>query len=293
MRKEIVVGYENKDLVGYFWDEVASPKAVVQIVHGMQEHAKRYDDFAKFLNSKGFIVFASDLRGHGETCGNVNDLGHTNGDIFNEIVKDQIIITELLQKQYDLPVYVLGHSFGSFITQRYIQECSLAKKVVICGSAYTKTFIMWMGGLVANLTALFKGSHTRARLIEKLSFGSYAKNFEHGNWLCSDESVFEAYKKDPYCGTPFPVCFYKSMFKNVFNNYKHLKNISKDQQVFLIAGDKDPVGENGKLVEKLYAVYKKHGVDVSLKLYKNDRHEILNGVNKREVYADIVNFFEK
>lgn len=293
MRKEIIVGFENKDLTAYYWDEVNNPKAVVQIIHGMQEHAKRYDEFAKFLNSKGYIVFASDLRGHGETCGNISDLGHTNGDIFKEIVSDQIIITEKLKKQYDLPVYVVGHSFGSFITQRYVQLCKLSDKAVICGSAYTKTPLMWCAKIIAYLTAFFKGNHAPAKLIEKLSFGAYKKQFENENWLCTDDEVFKKYIEDPYCGTPFPVCFYKSMFSNILKNYKYLNMITPEQKIFLISGDKDPVGGNGKLVKKLYAVYKKKNINVTLKLYEDEKHEILNGVKKFEVFNDVVNFFEK
>lgn len=291
MRKEIIVGFENKDLTAYFWDDVKNAKAVVQIIHGMQEHAKRYDHVAKELNKAGFIVFASDLRGHGETVGDVKFLGHTNGDIFKEIVEDQKIITKMLCEKYNLPVYVLGHSFGSFITQRYVQECNLSKKAVICGSAYTKTALMKAGQIFAYITGFFKGNHTTAKFIESLSFGSYKKQFEDGNWLVTDKQVFEDYKADPYCGTPFPACFYKSMFKNVTANYKNLKNIDKEQKIFLIAGDKDPVGSNGKSVEKLFEVYKKNSVDVQLKLYKNDKHEILNGENKAEVIKDVIEFF--
>lgn len=293
MRKEIIVGYENKDLTAYFWDEVENAKAVVQIIHGMQEHAKRYDEFAQELNKAGFIVFASDLRGHGETAGNVEDLGHTNGDIFKEIVSDQILITEKLKNKYDLPVYIFGHSFGSFITQRYIQVCNLSEKVVICGSAYTNTFLMKAANIMAHLTGFFKGNHSPAKLIENMSFGSYAKAFDNGNWLSTDESVFEKYKQDPYCGTPFPACFYKSMFKNIVRNYRDLKLITPEQRVLLIAGTDDPVGGKGKLVEKLFKVYKRHNVDVNMILYDNERHELVNGLQKQKVISDIVDFYSK
>ena len=291
MRKEIVVGYENRDLTAYYWDDVKEPKAVIQIIHGMQEHAKRYDEFAKVLNKAGFIVFASDLRGHGETAGRVEDLGHTNGDIFKEIVSDQVIITEKLKKDYDLPVYIFGHSYGSFITQRYIQVCNLSQKAIICGSAHTKNLLMGAANVIAHLTGFFKGNHTTAKLIEKMSFGGYAKGFEDGNWLTTDTAVFEAYKADPYCGTPFPACFYKSMFKNLVRNYRDLKLITPEQKVLLIAGKLDPVGSNGKSVEKLYNTYKKHKVNVDMILYDDERHEIINGLKKEQVWNDIIDFY--
>ena len=82
MKEEIIQGFNNYDIAAYLWDDVSSPKAVIQIVHGMQEHASRYDHFAKYLNKNGFIVFATDHRGHGKTAGDVKLLGHTNSDIF-------------------------------------------------------------------------------------------------------------------------------------------------------------------------------------------------------------------
>ena len=105
MKTVKIKGYQDFQLVGYIWDNVENPKGVVQIIHGMQEHAKRYDDFAKFLNTQGLIVFASDLRGHGQTA-IINNLpfGYSDGDIFMEIVQDQIIITDYLSKKYKLPV---------------------------------------------------------------------------------------------------------------------------------------------------------------------------------------------
>ena len=96
-----IKGYQDFELSCYVWDKVDNPKGVIQIIHGMQEHAKRYSDFAKFANTQGFIVFASDLRGHGETALLNNlPLGYSDGDIFMEIVQDQIIITEYLNKKF-------------------------------------------------------------------------------------------------------------------------------------------------------------------------------------------------
>lgn len=293
MRKEIIEGFENRDLSCYFWDQVVKPKAVVQIIHGMKEHAKRYDNFAKYLNKQGYIVFASDLRSHGETCGEIKYLGHTNGDIFKETVSDQVLLTEKLKKKYDLPVYVIGHSYGSFIAQRYVQVCNLSNKVVLCGSAYTKTMLMWLGKIVANLTALFKGKHAKAKLIEHLSFDGYEKKFPNGNWLTQDEAIFKEYKLDPYCGTMFPACFYKSFFKNNLKNYKDLNLITPEQKILIISGSSDPVGNNGKLVNKLCDVYVKNRVKAELKLFENGRHEILNETFKEDVYKEIVAFFEK
>ncbi len=291
MRRVEIMGYRGYPLVGYFWENVLKPKGIVQIIHGMQEHAKRYDDFAKFLNGKGYVVFASDLRGHGETINDVEKQGFSEGDIFEEIVNDQIIISNTLKEKYNLPLYVVGHSFGSFVTQMYMTKCNIADKIVLSGSTYTRNLSFKFGNLVAHINGAVVGKNKTAKFLEKNSFGAYGKKFKNGNWLTRDEEIFEAYKLDPYCGHPFPYSFYKSMFSGVAKNYKDIDKIRSDVKILIISGDSDPVGGYGKLVTKLYNVYRKQGLNVQCKLYNGARHEILNETNKVEVYDDVLNFF--
>ena len=293
MNKVKIKGYDNSTLVGYYWEDVSNPKGVVQIIHGMQEHAKRYDDFAKFLNSNGYIVFASDLRGHGETVGDVNKQGYSDGDIFEQIINDQITISNMLKEKYNLPLYVIGHSFGSFVSQMYISRCNVADKVILSGSAYTKNIAFTFGNIVAHINSAFVGKDKTAKFLEKNSFGAYGKKFEDGNWLTRNKEIFDEYKKDPYCGHPFPYSFYKSMFSGALKNYKNLGNINKNMPILILSGDDDPVGNYGKLVVKLYNTYKKQGLNVQYKLYNGARHEILNETNKQEVYQDIIDFLAK
>lgn len=293
MKKQVIKGYQDKELICYIWDNVDNPKAVIQIVHGMQEHALRYTEFAEQLNRYGYIVFASDLRGHGATCGNVVDLGYSDGDIFQEIVSDQIIITDRLVKEYGLPIYLFGHSFGSFISQRYIQESRNVDKVILSGSAYTNTLTMRAGKIVAKLTSVFKGQRARARLIEKMSFGAYVKKFPQGNWLTTDNKVFAEYRADEYCGRSFPAAFYTSMFNNVVKNYKNISKIESGMKILIVSGAQDPIGGNGKLVRKLQKVYAKYGINAQLKLYDGERHELINGLKKEDVFKDIVEFYDK
>ena len=171
-------GYNNFELVGYLWDKVDKPKGVVQIIHGMQEHARRYSDLAKFLNNNGYIVFASDLRGHGQTALKNNmAFGYSNGDIFLEIVKDQMLITDYLTKKYKLPVSILGHSFGSFIAQRYMIENGFkVKNVILSGSTYTNSIQYKAGYLISSIQKFFGLKKKPAKLIEKMSIKGYGKN---------------------------------------------------------------------------------------------------------------------
>ena len=293
MKEVKVKGFEGKQIACYLWDDCVSPKGVVQVIHGMQEHATRYDEFAQFLNKMGYIVFASDLRGHGKTAESIEQLGHTHTDLFNEVVEDQKIIAEKLKKDYKKPLYVLGHSFGSFVTQRLIQVCHIHTKAIIVGSAYTKTLEMKLGKLIANRICKKHGADTSATIIENMSFKKYGKRFDNGNWLTRDAKKFKEYQDDPYCGTPFPAGFYRSMFTNLVRNYENIDKVSPNLHIFLIAGDQDPVGKNGKLVEKLCLAYKKAHKQVEMKLYHGGRHEILNETNREQVYNDILDFIEK
>lgn len=284
-------GFNNLELNCYIFEPTIKPKAVVQIIHGMQEHAKRYADFAKYLNSQGYIVFASDLRGHGQTALQNNlPFGYSDGDIFMEIVNDQIILTDYLSKTYNLPITIFGHSFGSFITQRYIVENGFKiKNAILCGSTYTNSAIYKLGYRVAQLCKLFKGKKKPAKLIEKMSIRSYGKNFLYGNWLTRDDKVFLKYRDDELCGQTFPVNFYHSFFKNARHNYKNLKNIPFYLPILIISGTSDPVaGKNG--IVKLFFTYGKAQKKVYLKTYIDARHELLNEINKDEVYKDITNF---
>lgn len=284
-------GYNDFELTCYTWDNVKEPQGVVQIIHGMQEHAKRYNDIAKYLNSQDLIVFASDLRGHGATALNNNmPWGYSDGDIFNEIVQDQIIITDYLKNKYKLPISILGHSFGSFITQRYMIENSFKiKNVILSGSTYTNSISFRMGYHVANMMKLFGRKKKPAHLIENMSIRSYGKHFENGNWLSRDENNWNKYTDDPLCGKVFPNNFYWSFFKNARCNYKNLKNIPFYLPILIVSGTHDPVyGKNGLF--KLFLTYGKANKKVFLKTYLNSRHEIINEINKEEVYSDLSKF---
>ena len=300
MKKIKIASFDGKEIAAYLWDEVTKPKGVVQLVHGMAEYCERYDHFARALNKAGYIVFADDHRGHGLTSG--TELQGKTGDsldLFNETLKDELFFSNMLIEQYNLPLFIFGHSYGSFLAQTYIQQPHPAAAVVICGSADMDGLITSAALMIARISKLFKGADAPARLIEKINFGGYQKRLkkdgEKGYWLTRDIDIAERYYADPYCGKPFSNGFYLSFFKGLKGLYKKegLNNIKKDLPVFIIAGEKDGVGGYGKLVKKLYARYQKLGLNVGLKLYPDCRHEILNELNKEEVYDDVIGFFDQ
>ena len=281
----------------YKWDEVDKPKGVVQIIHGMAEYAGRYENFAKYLNSVGYIVFADDHRAHGETAPDESKIGKYDGEnLFFDTLKDELFISKKLKEEYNLPLFVFGHSYGSFLTQVYIQNSNIYDKAIICGSALMKGRVdVKLGLLIAKLTKAFKGKDANAKLIEKINFGGYNKKFKEGVWLNSVKEEAEKYYADKFCGKSFSAKFYVDFFGAFSKIYKkkNLLKIDKTKPIFIIAGNDDPVGSMGKSVTKLYNFYKKLGLDAYVKLYSGARHEILNEKIKNEVYEDIREFLEK
>ena len=297
MEKGFFESFDKTKIYFYEWNDVTSPKGVVQIIHGMAEHAGRYEDFAKALNNAGFIVFADDHRAHGMTAGEEN-LGKYDGvDLFEDTLQDEIYISKKLIEKYSLPLFVFGHSYGSFLTQAYIEKCKLYSKAIICGSALMKNrFDVKLGRLIAKITMDKKGKDAPAKLIEKINFGGYNKKVKSGSWLNTDENEVKKYFADKFCGKPFSAKFYVDFFSAFDRIYKddYVELIDKNKPLLIISGKDDPVGSMGKSVVDLYKFYISLDIkDVSLKLYNGARHEILNEPIKKQVYSDIIEFLEK
>lgn len=285
-------GYKNLPLNVYLYNNVKKPKASILVIHGMQEHGARYNDFATFLESKGYVVLVSDLRGHGITARSADELGRgESDDIFNEIIEDQKILADYLKKNNKAPLYVFGHSFGSFITQRFIQVYPSVDKAIICGTTNGDSAIINLGKTLASALVKFGKKDNRANLVQDMSLKSYGKGFEDGNWLTRDSEVWEEYKRDSLCGNAFPLSFFHSMLSNLSHLNKHVDAVDKNKPILFICGEKDPVGGNAKHVKSLYDFYIKKGLNAHIKIYPECRHELLNEINKSEVYNDILNFY--
>lgn len=291
------VSHDGKEVQLYAWEDVAHPKGVVKIAHGMAEHSARYDGFAQFLNAHGYIVVMNDHRGHGLTA-EKDSLGYEEGDMFGNNVNDQLAIIDYCRKKYSLPLYVMGHSYGSFVTQAVIEAHPDADGFVLCGSNYIKGLSFTACGVVARAMCRNKGGRYPADLIVKLSFTSYEKRFHGKNaWLNRDEKEVAKYNSDDNCGFTCSANFYRSFMAGISKLYKRefYGEIDKDKPLLIISGADDPVGNYGKGVKKLAKFYADRvGVkDVTMRLYDGARHEILNETNKEEVYADVLAWLDR
>jgi len=300
MKTEKFKSFDGTVLQCYLWDDVKNAKGVVQISHGMAEHARRYDNFAKFLNANGYIVFADDHRAHGQSCSKqskVMKYGYQKGNIYGDTVQDEVSITKYLKDKYNRPVIYLGHSYGSMLGQRYIQEDKERAGAILTGSACMKGGLLNMGAALANIQYKILGGDKVANLLNTMSFGSYNKPFakekdkgEFG-WLSRDTEQVKKYLFDEQCGYVMSIAFFKYFLNGLKESYidENLKKIDLEKPLAIFSGSCDPVGGNGKLVQKLYDQYKALGVkNLSIKLYQDARHEIINEINNKEVYQDLL-----
>ncbi|MFH2064175.1 MAG: alpha/beta hydrolase [Pseudomonadota bacterium] len=275
-----------------------NPKGIVQISHGMAEHAARYEAFAGELVDNGYLVYANDHRGHGKTAvslGHIGFFAENNGWL--RVVEDMHEITSMIRKSHPgLPVFMLGHSMGSFLLRTYMfLYGNQINGAIISGTAGSPGILGDIGMMIANLEIKRKGLRGKSPLLHQLSFGGYNKAFKPArtdfDWLSRDQEEVDKYMEDPFCGAVFTAGFYRDLLWGLktIHRKNNIDRIPKDLPIFIFSGDKDPVGKNGKGVSQVYNSLKKNGIeDIQLSLYKDGRHEMLNETNRHEVYQDVI-----
>lgn len=301
-RTTYISSHDEQKIFLRIWDQVEKPIGIVQIIHGMAEHSKRYEMFAYFLNKNGYIVYADDHRGHGHSLTKEEVYGYIGRDGFQNIVKDEQLISEQIKKNYpQLPLYIFAHSFGSFIGQEYIiLNSEKIDGIILSGSAKQNGLDVKMGRILATIQNIVLDNKKEAKLIDQLSFGIYNKKFKNqqpsSSWLTRDPKVLEHYKEDELSGFVSPINFYYELFHafKLLYQKKRLEKIEKDLPLLIISGDMDPVGKYGAAVQALYEQYKQIDLEnVTLKLFEDARHELVNELNNQEVFSYINNWLSK
>ncbi len=276
----------------------AEPRAIVQIIHGIAEYIDRYDEFMSFLADNGIIAVGTDHLGHGKSIESDEQTGffaYENG--WDYVVRDEEVLRLAMHENYpELPIIVFGHSMGSFMARTLLIRYPDAFNAAIISGTGNQGAALVNGGLImGNLVTGLKGAHHYSKFLNNLAFGSYNKIYDNPkteyDWLSRDEANVQKYIDDPLCGF-IPSCsLFRDMMTGVkfITNKKNLTAMNKDMPVYFMSGDMDPVGECGKGVQKAYNNFLEAGMkDVSIKLYPGGRHEMLNEINKDEVYTDIL-----
>lgn len=282
-------------------DESKHPKAIVQLAHGMAEHIERYDAFAQFLVNNNIFVFGNDHRGHGKTGEKSGIFGYfadENG--FERVVDDLYEITQMIQTEYpNLPLFLMGHSMGSFLVRRYIQKYSNIDGVILSGTGGNPGFAGKIGKYIAKRQMKKLGRKTPSLTLNKLIFGTYNKGFESKTgfeWLTRDEKEVKKYMEDPYCGFVCTSGFFYDLLDGleVIHRDSEIQHIRKDLPMFIFSGDQDPVGAKTKGIQKMIRQYKENGLtNIDYIFYPNGRHEMLNERNREEVYTDVLHWIQK
>ena len=285
----------------YLWTPAEkTPRGIIQLSHGMQEYVCRYASVADVFTAAGFVFCGNDHLGHGHTAANAEELGFTakrgGADL---LVEDVHTMTQKMKERYPgLPVILYGHSMGSFVARLYLTRYAgdLAGALISGTSGPGQPTGMALA--LAHLSAAFHGDHHRSKLLTSLSFGSYNKHFKEENnplsWLTRDNEVRAHYADDPLCSFMFTTGGYDTLFSllSAVSRKEWAEKVPRSLPILLLSGDEDPVGQYGKGVRKVYENLIKTGHDrVTLKLYAGGRHEMHNEINREEVFADMLAFF--
>ncbi|MBR3738106.1 MAG: lysophospholipase [Eubacterium sp.] len=290
------------EIVGNSYKPEGEVKAVFAIHHGMAEHQERYRGFIEYLVSNGYAVFMHDMTNHGKSNVDFDETGYFGEkDGYKALIEDFKTTFEKAREEYpDKKIIVMGHSMGSFIVRCFTAQYN---QLDFAGAIYMGTGganpIAGVGDKISALVAKMKGSKHKSKTLDKMSFGSYNKKFEGRtafDWLTKDTDIVDKYIADEYCGFLFSAQGMNDLVKlNIeANTDEWYKAVRADLPIYLVSGEMDPVGEYSKgirdIYQKLLATDHKK---VTLKLYPNDRHEILNETDKEKVMKDLTDWAEQ
>ena len=286
---------------GCRWDPEGKPRAVLQIVHGIAEYAGRYDEFATFMASQGFLVVAEDHMGHGGSIGSQDTPGYFEGGWFKAVADVRRLMTYTRAECPNVPYFLLGHSMGSFLTRSLLilyPQCGITAAVLV-GTAWMHRGIINTGLATASAVCKSKGEKHPSKALNNVMFGGYNRRVEHKrtefDWLNRDPAEVDAYIADPLCGFTVTAGLARDMMYGLRFNQEpeNLDKMRRELPVLLLSGGDDPVGGYGDGVLKTAKAFTDVGMEkVDVRIYPLCRHEILNELNKEEIWLWLLRWLE-
>lgn len=285
----------------YLPDEGEAEKILV-IHHGMAEHQQRYEPFIQFLCSHRIGVWMHDMANHGRSNQNEKMTGwFGERDGWKGLIEDfRTVVLRAKEANPGRQLYVMGHSMGSFVCRMYT---AMYPEDHPAGAIFMGTGGLnpagFAGKAVASMIGCFRGKQHKSTLMNRLAFGTYNRTFENRtpyDWLTRDEKIVDEYIRDSMCGFLFTTQGMNDLVDlNIESNLKRwYDSVPKDLPILLTSGKEDPVGGYGKGVREVESRLKETGhTRVTLKLYAESRHEILNEVNRDDVMADILAWLQE
>ena len=282
------------------WDPEGEPRAVVQIVHGIADFSERYEGFAEYLNRRGFLVVAEDHMGHGRSIEGGSIQGHFHGGWFNGVDDTYRLLTDTRKKYPDLPYILFGHSMGSFMARTILCKYpdSGVSAAVICGTAWQPDLAMPALVKIMDLAVKRAGETTPGEKLQNMVFGGYNARVEHPrteqDWVSRDKRIVDEHPMNngfrPKAG----------LLRDMMVGIRYIERkevlcaMGKNLPVLFVAGGDDPVGGYGKGVHQAAEAFRKAGMkNVSVRIYPLCRHEILNEINREEIYDNILQWMNE
>lgn len=294
---------DGTDLFVYRWLPAGQPRAVVQIAHGLAEHAGRYARLAEALTGAGYAVYANDHRGHGRTAKSADELGwFAEDDGWQKCVDDLWQVNRHIAATHpSLPIVVLGHSMGSTLAEQLMGDHGDALAgVVLSGANGKPTALAKVGGVITRAERVRLGPRGRSKLVQSLTFDAFNKKFAPArtvfDWLSRDAAEVDKYVADPLCGFPATVQLWIDLLEgwNAVSQPAHRERVPKALPLYVIAGGRDPVSGNTRQLGPWLAEYKAAGVaNLTHRFYPDARHELFNETNRDEVTRELIEWLGK
>lgn len=298
--KQVLSSNGKNMLAGRVYLPDGEIKGYFHIVHGMTEYIGRYDAFMKTLAENGYIAFGYDHLGHGYTASDDSELGfiaEKDGD--DLLARDVKIFADAMKEEYgDHPYYLMGHSMGSFVVRMAVQNYITPDKLIIMGTGGPKGIVV-LGLYISRLVRNIRGPKYYSNFIKNVAFGSYNARCpkEEGPhaWLTNDAEIRDKYHNDKFCTFELTVSAMHDLISLTYKSNREgwFKNVAKKMPILLVSGEDDVVGDYSKGVIAVNDKLLKYGADVRMKIYKNNRHELLNDNAREECISDILNYIKE
>lgn len=297
MIEKTILAADGQQIQTFVWPNERA-KGWVHILHGMDEHALRYDQFAQQLVAAGYAVVAHNHRGHG-TGENVVLGVYAENVGWQDLVQDVDIVRGDICAE-ELPYFIFAHSMGTFVGQSYlVEQPNSVAGLVLSGSNFQAVGLSKVARFIVKIERFRLGRDKISRLVQFLSFGSFNGKFKPNrtefDWLSRDDAEVDKYIADPLCGFGCSTGFWYDLLGGLIDLYapSSFKKIQTDLPILIFGGTLDPVGQSGKGLPRLVKAYEDCGQkNVTLKLYENGRHEMLNETNKQQVHEDVIGWIE-
>jgi alpha-beta hydrolase superfamily lysophospholipase len=279
------------------------PRAIVQVSHGMAEHSERYGRFAQALSEHGYGMYANDHRGHGQTASTSAELGHfADRDGWEKVVSDQVaLLREIKSRHPHTPLFLLGHSMGSYIARSVaLRVARELAGLILSGTSHDAPMIVRAARLLAVAERTRLGRRAPSPLLRALTFDAFNKKIPNPrtecDWLSRDPVEVDKYRADPLCGFTCSTQLFCDMFggmTEVFDNAR-LALLPAQLPIYILAGECDPLNDRLAAIKRLHQAMEAAKLsEVTVRIYPDARHELLNETNRDEVTRDMIAWLDE